>query len=196
VADVIRGVQPEELALSPLRTRSAGSRDSEWFEALFRDHYPRLVGLLARLTGDRAQAEEIAAEAFSKLARRSALLASREDVAAWVYRVATNAGLDALRAAARRRKTEEAAVAERIRAGAEAGALEGLLREERSARVRVILAAMKARDAQLLLLRSGEMAYREIAQTLGIQASSVGTLLARAEREFERKYRARYGDDV
>jgi DNA-directed RNA polymerase specialized sigma24 family protein len=101
-----------------------------------------------------------------------------------------------LRAAARRRKTEEAAVTEQIRAGAEAGALERLLREERSARVRVILAAMKARDAQLLLLRSGEMAYREIAQTLGIQASSVGTLLARAEREFERRYRARYGDDV
>jgi RNA polymerase sigma-70 factor (ECF subfamily) len=189
-------VQPEELALSPVRTHSAESRASEWFDTLFRDHYPRLVGLLARLTGDRGQAEEIAAEAFSKLARRSALLASREDVAAWVYRVATNAGLDALRAAARRRKTEEAAVAEQIRAGAEAGALERLLREERSARVRVILAAMKARDAQLLLLRSGEMAYREIAQTLGIQASSVGTLLARAEREFERRYRARYGDDV
>ena len=196
MADVIRGVQPEELALIPVRTHSAGSRASEWFDALFRDHYPRLVGLLARLTGDRGQAEEIAAEAFSKLARRSTLLASWEDVAAWVYRVATNAGLDALRAAARRRKTEEAAMAEQIRAGAEAGALEGLLREERSARVRVILAAMKARDAQLLLLRSGEMAYREIAQTLGIQASSVGTLLARAEREFERRYRARYGDDV
>jgi RNA polymerase sigma-70 factor (ECF subfamily) len=179
-----------------MRTHSGGSRASEWFEALFRDHYPRLVGLLARLTGDRGQAEEIAAEAFSKLARRSALLASRADVTAWVYRVAANAGLDALRAAARRRRTEEAAVAERIRAGAEAGALERLLREERSARVRVILATMKARDAQLLLLRSGEMAYREIAQTLGIQASSVGTLLARAEREFERKYRARYGDDV
>jgi RNA polymerase sigma-70 factor (ECF subfamily) len=196
VADVIRGVQPEELALSPVRTHSAGSHASEWFEALFRDHYPRLVGLLVRLVGDRGQAEEIAAEAFSKLARRSALLASREDVTAWVYRVATNAGLDALRAAARRRKTEEAAVAERIRAREEAGALEGLLREERSARVRVILAAMKARDAQLLLLRSGEMAYREIAQTLGIQASSVGTLLARAEREFERRYRALYGGDV
>jgi RNA polymerase sigma-70 factor (ECF subfamily) len=189
-------VQPEELALSPVRTPSAGSRASEWFEALFRGHYPRLVGLLARLTGDRGQAEEIAAEAFSKLARRSALLASREDVTAWVYRVATNAGLDALRAAARRRKTEEAAVAEQIRAGGEGGALEGLLREERSARVRAVLAVMKPRDAQLLLLRSGEMAYREIAQTLGIQPSSVGTLLARAEREFERRYRAQYGDDL
>ncbi|HEV3330612.1 MAG TPA: sigma-70 family RNA polymerase sigma factor [Bryobacteraceae bacterium] len=169
---------------------------ADWFEALFRDHYPRMVSLLTHLTGDRGQAEEIAADAFSKLARRSALLASREDVAAWVYRVATNAGLDALRANSHRRRREGAAGAERLRVGAEPGALEELMREERAARVRAVLATLKPRDAQLLLLRNGGMAYREIARTLGVQPSSVGTLLARAEREFERKYRARHGDDL
>jgi len=189
-------VQPEELALTPVRVPSSANHAAEWFEALFRGHYPRLVGLLTRLTGDRGQAEEIAADAFSKLARRSTLLATREDVTAWIYRVATNAGLDALRADSRRRHTEEAAIAERLRVQAEGSALEGLLREERSARVRAVLTGMKTRDAQLLLLRAGGMAYREIAQTLGIQSSSVGTLLARAEREFERKYRARHGDDL
>ena len=178
--------------MSPVRALA----DTQWFEALFRDHYPRLVGLLTNLTGDRGQAEEIAADAFSKLARRSALLASREDVAAWVYRVATNAGLDALRANSRRRRREEAAGAERLRTGEEPGALDEILRQERAARVRAVLATLKPRDAQLLLLRTGGMAYREIAQTLGVQPSSVGTLLARAEREFERKYRARYGDDL
>jgi DNA-directed RNA polymerase specialized sigma24 family protein len=91
-------VQPEELALSPAQVHSGGSHAGEWFEALFREHYPRVVGMLGRLTGDRGQAEEIAADAFSKLSRRSTLLASRGDVTAWVYRVATNAGLDALRA--------------------------------------------------------------------------------------------------
>jgi hypothetical protein len=40
------------------------------------------------------------------------------------------------------------------------------------------------------------MAYRELAQAVGVQAASVGTLQARAEAEFERKYRARYGDRV
>jgi|SRR5579871_911813 len=191
-----RGVQPEELALSPAGAHLGERYAGEWFEALFRDHYPRLVGLLTRLTGDRGRAEEIAADAFSKLANRSAHLASREDVTAWVYRVASNAGLDALRAAARRRRKEEAATAERLRMASETGALEVLLQEERGARVRTILAGMKARDAQLLLLRTGGMSYREIAQALGVQASSVGTLLARAEREFERKFRAAYGDNV
>jgi RNA polymerase sigma factor (sigma-70 family) len=186
-------VQPDELAVTPF---GAGPRSGDWFEALFRDHYPRIVSLLARLTGDRGQAEEIAADTFSKLARRSFLLASREDVTAWVYRVASNAGLDALRANARRRRKEEAAGRERLRSGGDANALDFLLRAERSVQVRAVIAGLKPRDAQILLLRSGGMAYREIAQALGVAASSVGTILARAEREFERRYRAQYGGDV
>ena len=71
-----------------------------------------------------------------------------------------------------------------------------MLREERCARVRDVLGALKPRDAQLLLLRADGLAYCEVAGTLGIQPGSVGTLLARAEAEFERRFRARYGDDV
>lgn len=186
-------MQPEELAL---RAPAASLRAGDWFESLFREHYPRIVGLLTRLTGDRGQAEEIAADAFSKLARRPWLLPAQASLIAWIYRVATNAGLDALRANARRRKTEDAAGVERLRTGSAPGALEDLLRRERCGRVRAVLGAMKARDAELLLLRSGGMAYREMAQALGIPSGSVGTILARAEREFERRYRARYGDDV
>ena len=193
MADVIRGVQPEELAVTGFR---AGPRAGEWFEALFREHYPRIVALVARLTGDRSQAEEIAAESFSKLAARGVLLASRQDVTAWVYRVATNAGLDAIRANTRRRRKEEAASREQLRTGEHTGALEALLQEERGAQVRTILAELRPRDAEILLLRSSGLAYREIAEALGIAASSVGTMLARAEREFERRYRARYGDAI
>ena len=190
-------MQPEELALRSLPAGVAGTgRTGAWFESMFREHYPRVVALLTRLTGDRGQAEEIAADAFAKLARRPVFLQTPEEQTAWVYRVATNAGLDALRANARRRRTEEAASAERLRAGKESGALEEMLREERRTRVRGVLAGLKPREAQLLLLRASGLAYREIAQTLGMQAGSVGTLLARAEREFERRYRARHGDDV
>jgi len=182
-------VPPEELALSPLgRASSTG----EWLEAVFREHYPRLVAVVTRLTGNRAQA----AEAFSRLAGRSTLLAGRTDAAAWVYRVATNAAVDTLRANSRRRKLEDQASTERARRDSGGSALDDLIRTERAARVRGVLASMKPREAQLLLLRSSDLAYREIARALGVQAGSVGTLLARAEREFERRYRTRYGDDV
>jgi len=183
-------VQPaEEFALEP-----AGAGTAR-FEGVFREHYPRIVGLLARLTGDRGQAEEIAADVFSKLSRQRSL-GAYEDVTPWIYRVATNAGLDALRSNSRRRRREEAAGVEQLRTGARDSALDGMLREERRSRVQSVLAALKPRDAQLLLLRADGLAYRELAETLGIQPGSVGTILARAEAEFERRFRARYGEEV
>jgi RNA polymerase sigma-70 factor (ECF subfamily) len=195
---VLTGVQPaEEFALNPVDAGSTGdSRSAAWVEVLFRAHYPRITSMLARLTGDRGQAEEIAADVFHKLAQRPALIESRDDLTAWMYRVATNAGFDALRMNSRRRKREEAAGVSGIHAVAPDSALDEMLREERCARVRRVLSDMKPREAQLLLLRSSGMAYREVAQTLGIQPGSVGTLLARAEAEFERRFRTRYGDDI
>jgi len=185
---VIKNVQPiQEVALDPL---DATNR----FEAIFQEHYPRIVAMLARLMGDRAHAEEIASDVFCKLARRSEL--SGGDLTAWIYRVATNAGVDAIRANSRRRRREQEAGIETLRRAPSGGALDEMLRAERCGRVRFVLATLKPRETQLLLLRAGGLSYRDVAQTLGIQPGSVGTLLARAEAEFERKFRARYGDDV
>jgi RNA polymerase sigma factor (sigma-70 family) len=185
------------MALDPAAAGGAGSsRLAARVEALFREHYGRLVGMLARLTGDRAQSEEIASDVFHKLSQRPALLASGDDLAAWIYRVATNAGVDALRTRTRRRQREEAAAADGFHDSAQPSALDQLLAAERAARVRAVLASLKPRDAQLLLLRSAGLAYRELAVTLGIEAGSVGTLLARAEAEFQRRFRARYGETV
>ena len=56
-------------------------------------------------------------------------------------------------------------------------------------------AVLKPRAAQLLVLRHSGLSYAEIAQALNVARSSVGTLLARAEKEFERRYRALEADD-
>ena len=167
-----------------------------WFDAVFREHYPRVVALLARLTGDRAQAEEIAADVFCKISQRGVFASHRDDPAPWIYRVATNAGLDALRSNSRRRKREQLAGAEQIRTHRPDDALDAVLRDETCGRVREVLQSLKPRDAQLLLLRAEGLAYRELAEVLDLNPASVGTLLARAEAEFERRFRARYGDDV
>jgi RNA polymerase sigma-70 factor (ECF subfamily) len=194
---VIRGVQPAEDVASTAAGAGSGddSRTAAWLETLFHEQYPRIVGMLARLVGDRGHAEEIAADVFCKVANRPAL-ATLDDLTAWVYRVATNAGLDAVRSNARRRRREQEAGVESLRTASTAGALDGLLQEERRERVQAVLATLKPREAQLLLLRANGLAYRELAQSLGIQPGSVGTLLARAEAEFERKFRARYGGEA
>jgi len=194
---VVTGVQPEEIALNPAEAGAVDSRTQAPVEALFREHYRRITGLLARLTGDRSQAEEIAADVFCKLSRKPALLEGCEDLTAWLYRVATNAGFDALRAGSRRRRREEAAGFAGIHAAAAApSALDDLLAAERRARVREVLETLKPRETQLLLLRSSGLGYREIAATLGVSLASVGTLLVRAEANFERRFRARYGGRI
>mgnify|MGYP001392163914 FL=1 len=61
-------------------------------------------------------------------------------------------------------------------------------------RVRIVLAEMPAREAQLLVLRHAGYSYKEISAALGMAPSSVGTLLARAEAEFERRWQATEAD--
>jgi RNA polymerase sigma-70 factor (ECF subfamily) len=192
---VLRIVQPEEITLNAADARAHGGRGPVSVESLFREHYGRIVSMLARLTGDRAHAEEIAADVFHKLAQRPDLLSGQEDLTAWIYRVATNAGLDGLRTNSRRRKREEAAGFD-VHASAPPDALENMLREERRERVREVLGGLKPREAQLLLLRANGLSYRELAHTLGVEPGSVGTMLARAEAEFERRFRHRYGEGV
>ena len=126
-----------------------------------------IVALLARLTGDRAQAEEIAADVFCKVSQRGPLGLGGEDPAPWLYRVATNAGLDALRSNTRRRRREEAAGVETC--GSRRGRRRSTTCCGRNAAPGCgkCSARLKPRDAQLLLLRAEGLAYRELAEALG-----------------------------
>jgi len=49
---------------------------------------------------------------------------------------------------------------------------------------------MEPRQAQLLILRHSGRSYQEIGAALQVSITSIGTLLARAENEFARRYRA------
>ncbi len=54
--------------------------------------------------------------------------------------------------------------------------------------MRQALARMDSRQAQLLLLRHSGLGYSELGAALGLSPNSIGTLLVRAEREFEKRY--------
>src|SRR5947208_17154289 len=64
------------------------------FETFFAEHYPLLVRTLRRLLGDAGQAEEVAADAFYRLHRRSPTLTAIDNPRAWVYRAGMNLALD------------------------------------------------------------------------------------------------------
>ncbi len=169
-------------------------RDSE-LEEVFRANYPRLVHLLARITGDRGQAEELASEVFCRLSARPALLRPENNLDGWLYRTAVNLGLDALRTGSRRRHNEQAAGAEVWRMASAGNPLTEILRHEQQRRVQTVLAGLKPDYARLLLLRHAGLSYSELAQALGMNQASVGKRLARALTEFEKRYRSSYGGE-
>lgn len=174
----------------------AGVADAAGLERIFRLQYPRLVALLARITRDRGHAEELASEVFCRLSSRPALFRPDGNVEAWLYRTAVNLGLDALRVEARRRRKEQAAGAEVLRTSGGGGPLAEMLRAEQQARVKAVLEALKPVSARLLLLRHAGLSYADLAVALDLNPASVGTLLARAASEFERKYRQLHGGEL
>lgn len=163
------------------------------FEGVFLEYYARIVAMLFRLVGDRARAEELANDVFWRLYCQPLLPEPDGNIGGWLYRTAANLGIDALRASARRKQYEQDAGRSMQEAGAGPGPLDEVLREERRSQVRSVLAGLKPSQAQILILRASGFSYNELAEVLGVQRGSVGTMLSRAEAEFGKRYRELYG---
>lgn len=151
------------------------------FDQLFDDVYPKLYRYCLRMTSDRDQAEDAAQEAFVRLLDRR-VKGEPPGLRAWLFKVATHVVRDRVRVSDNRmRLLEENPVLPDRPVGPE----EALERAERIAAARRGLEALEERDRTLLLLREEGFSYRELADVVGVQSSSVGTLLARARQRFE-----------
>jgi RNA polymerase sigma-70 factor, ECF subfamily len=162
-------------------------RDEAAFEATFLEHYPRVFSVLFWLVGDRAEAEDLTLETFWKL-WRTPPADHRLGVGGWLYRVAVRLGYNALRTAKRRRQYEEQSGREALDLNHAPNPAHEVETEQERAQVRAVLHQMTERETQLLILRHSGLSYKEIAAALNIAPASVGTLLARAEAEFERRW--------
>ena len=156
-------------------------------ETIFHAHYERIARVIARVLRDPSRAEELAVEVFLKWSRNPS--AQGENAQAWLYRVAVRAGLDELRRESRRTQREQALrffqkspTPEDIRAS-----------KEDQERVRTVLATIQPRQAELLVLRSQDLSYDELASALDLKPASIGTFLSRAEQAFRKEYIKRYG---
>jgi RNA polymerase sigma factor (sigma-70 family) len=124
------------------------------FETIFREHYQRIVRVTRRVLQRDSDAEEVCAEVFLRLYRSGPGVASGGLVGGWLYRTATRASIDALRAN-RRHGVEEELESDAFAQseGLAEDPLTLLLRRERIVEVREVLAKLKVEKAQLLLLR-------------------------------------------
>ncbi|MDI1460156.1 SigE family RNA polymerase sigma factor [Catellatospora sp. KI3] len=81
------GVPAADLASAPTRRAEASAAD---FDAFYQAHYAGTVAAAYALTADRAEAHDLAQEAYCRAWQRWAELARYDNPAAWVYRVTAN----------------------------------------------------------------------------------------------------------
>lgn len=157
------------------------------FEATFCSQYDRIARVIARVVKDRARAEELAVEVFLKLWRSPA--AHGDKAEGWLYRTAVRKGLDELRHRTRRIRYEQL-----IGLGRKVPTPEEVrTATEEQERVRLVLAVIDSRQAEMLVLRSHGLRYDEVASALELNPASIGTLVSRAQDTFRKEYLKRYG---
>lgn len=163
---------------------SAHSGDQRAFEELFTRHYRRLFLTAMRVAGNEQDAEEVVMDAFMKLHQQPVESSPDANIGGWLYRTVTNASFNVVRSRKRRRKWHD-----RFRiinsdsqsVGDDPAAVIG--RNLEAEHVRDLLLTLSERDRNLLILRSSGLSYKEIAGAMEINESSIGTMLARAERK-------------
>lgn len=158
------------------------------FAELFQEHFDRLFRYLDRLSGDPDLAADLAQETFIKLYERGSL---PDAPGAWLVTVAMNLFRNAHTTRERRSRLlhvvpEAERFADRTVSPSHSAESRDLQR-----RVRRALDGMPERERQMLLLRAEGYSYKDIAESLSLQETSVGVMLARAKRAFATLYEDR-----
>lgn len=74
--------------------QAAANGDRQAFASLLARHYDRLFGLAFRLTGSRAEAQDLTQDICAALPAKLATYRGQSKVSTWLYRVAVNAAHD------------------------------------------------------------------------------------------------------
>lgn len=117
------------------------------FRRAFVRHYPAVRRLLAHVTRDRNEAEDLAQEVFVTLLHQRFEGGRDHDLRRWLMRVALNRGLNAIRSGQRREQRERGASSSAVYD------LEAVVQTRETQRaVRAVLASLEPRAAQLLIV--------------------------------------------
>jgi RNA polymerase sigma-70 factor (ECF subfamily) len=172
-----------ESALEGASTVDATAVTFQMDEDAFRGFYDRTSRLvwayLARMTGDRQLADDLLQECYYRFLRAEAALETESHRRHYLFRIATNL----VRDGHRRRRTQPPPVSQQTapEAVGDPAHVEGL---DRRLDVNRAMDRLKPRDRAMLWLAYAQGAsHDEIAQMVGVRASSMKVLLSRARKK-------------
>ena len=172
---------------APMTARDqSGAREGE-FDRLFVEYSGPIYNYALRMIGDADRAADIAQDTFIKAYRKLDTLADASSARAWIYKIATNTAIDAMRRARHtvRMDTDEDRPVEQPDGGPgpETQVLSGLLDE----RIGQALLRLKPNHRQCLVLSDVEdMSAAQIGEVMEMSGGAVRVLLCRARAEMRR----------
>ena len=148
----------------PALIRAAAAGDQRAFAELVRAYQAQVWRFLRHLLGDPALAEDVTQETFIRVFLKLRTFHFRSKFSTWVFSVARNAGIDAIRSRNRRSRLAEGLVPLTAPAGG----------PDRSLELETAIAGLspKLREAFLLVEVMG-MRYQEVAGVLKIPEGTV-----------------------
>jgi RNA polymerase sigma-70 factor (ECF subfamily) len=149
--------------------------DDAAFEQLVEQTGERLFAFIGRFLGDWHEAEDVYQLVWVKVARRAGSFDGRSRFTTWLFQVARNSCLDAVRRRKRRRLVTLAPREEETRpepfdalAAEEAAPGDTVLDEELGARIREAVRSLPSEQREVFLLKEeADMTFEEIGALLG-----------------------------
>jgi RNA polymerase sigma factor (sigma-70 family) len=170
--------------IESIPSQTEGQEIAIGFDEAFTLHHRAVFATARAILRDAALAEEVTQDVFLKLYRHQTSAPGGELLRPWLLRVTLNESRNAIRSRNRAlaRDTAYEKTRQEVAAEFEPDSSQQLEAARRA------LDKIKEPMRSCLLLRHQGLSYREIAQTLSLKENYVGSLVARARKEFARTY--------
>lgn len=158
------------------------------FDEAFTLHHRTVFRCARSVVQDSGLAEDITQEVFLRLYKNIGDIKDEEMLRPWLIRVALNLAKNQIRGNIRANVREETYFKEEVE---EKSVFEPEIdyeRREQAKEVQRALSKIKEPLRSCLVLKQQGLSYREIAETLSLTETSIGTFVARARKEFVRFY--------
>lgn len=169
------------------QTATAAATGRIEFEEAFSLHHRTVFRAARSVVQDPALAEDVTQETFLRLYHNLDSITDEEMLRPWLIRVAINVARNTIRSTIRANTRNENYVKE---TGTLAAASVETDYEENAGVSDIYKALNKIKEPlrSCLILKQQGLSYKEIARSLELNESSIGTFVARARQEFSRFY--------
>ena len=181
--------KPTEIFVDSMseQTAAAALKETIGFEEAFTLHHLTVFRAARSVVHDPGLAEDVTQEVFIKLYKNMDSLSNLEMLRPWLIRVALNVARNTIRGNIRANTRDENYVKETVENAVFSVESEFEQKSEVS-EINRALNKVKEPLRSCLVLKQQGLSYREIAESLSLNESSIGTYVARARAEFMRFY--------